>query len=355
MILLLISLLAVPGAQSHSEAFLEVEAGEERYYVGQTIGLALRFGFEREFLDQRLVQPYQRQLDVPARLELPWIDGTDCAVVLPPESGAGPTFALGDDVVTADGATTLEREGLTFAVVTYERHLVPTCAGELILPGGALRYTFASSFSEGVFDERVPTDPLDAVVHGAGLRLVVVPLPEEGRPLGFTGAVGRFSLTARLDRPRVAAGESFELQLTIDAEAGGDPARFALPRFDGLAAFTERGRIDSSDGPTRVVTIDLATDDPSVREVPALALPFFDPRVPGYRSAESPPLPIEVRAVPREQSAPASAGPDVDGDAEAGSSWLPAALGGALVALALIWVRLRRARRDCAPTGPAGG
>lgn len=50
------------------------------------------------------------------------------------------------------------------------------------------------------------------------VKIQVLPLPENGKPSGFKGAVGKFSLEARLDKSKVKAHEAINLLLNISGK-----------------------------------------------------------------------------------------------------------------------------------------
>lgn len=66
--------------------------------------------------------------------------------------------------------------------------------------------------------------------RSAPIEITIKPLPEEGRPPGFTSAnVGRFSLTARIDRRTTEVGQPVALTLMLKGNV--DMSRVSLPRL----------------------------------------------------------------------------------------------------------------------------
>jgi hypothetical protein len=102
------------------------------------------------------------------------------------------------------------------------------------------------SFGRSVEIERVCGGP----VLSQPIKVMVKPLPEEGRPQGFSGAVGQaFTFSADLPKREVAVGEPFSLSLRIkgsgNLDSMAEPARH-LP--DWIEVFdTERKAQNSFD------------------------------------------------------------------------------------------------------------
>jgi hypothetical protein len=91
--------------------------------------------------------------------------------------------------------------GQTYNVTELRTTLFPTRSGEIVIDPSRL------VLPATVFEAERST------VSNA-LTVQVRPLPD-GAPVGFTGAVGQFTMDARLDRDRVPVGESITLELTI--------------------------------------------------------------------------------------------------------------------------------------------
>lgn len=132
----------------------------------------------------------------------------------------------------------------------------------------------------------------------------VRPLPEEGRPASFTGAVGEFSIAATAAPTRVSVGDPITLSIQIADRSrerqqldlltpppiASQPdlaAGFRIPP-DPLAGVVE--------GRTKTFTATLRPRSEAVREIPPIAFSWFDPVEGRYRTASTAPIPLEVRA-----------------------------------------------------------
>jgi hypothetical protein len=329
-------------AQADEVAFVEASAGRTTYYVGEPVRVRLALGVRRELLEDGLVQLFRRPLDVPMQLTAPWLRGLPGAPALPEApASTGVTLALNEEVVRVHASEERISGGARYAVFELERAFLPERAGELVFQAPELRLAWATRFEDDFLDGRVPADRRELVVHGAPLTLSILPLPEEGRPPGFAGAVGRFSVSAAVQPYEVDLGQSMELTLTV----GGEGQRGEPPRLD-LPGFHVRGVIRRGDA----FVYDVAPRTAEVSEVPALPFAYFDPGPPaGYVSAASEPLPIRVRPA----SSAASGAPAPATDSGPGREQFPlrtvAIMLGVLVVVHLLlgaWRRMRRAKRE---------
>jgi len=273
-------------------ARLTLFAERETYYVGQAIRLRLVVDVERAFLETRMIQPFRRELDVPVQVRAEWLAALEAR---DPERAAadGPTLALGGSVVRADSFEARMEGGRPRVTVALERVLHAARVGALELEGPVMLFAYGTDFRDDLLQGRVALDRSDALVRGEGLVLTILPLPEAGRPPGFTGAVGRFDVRATVDRRAVQVGESLRLIFVVEGE--GDLARFEAPRLE-LEGFDLRGVLDEAHSKRREVTFDLAPTSAAVAGVPPLPFAFFDPAPPaGYRIVETAWIPLDVR------------------------------------------------------------
>ncbi len=280
-------------------AFVELAAPREAFFVQEPIRLTVRFGLDPEFLRRDALQLFARPLDIPVQLAAPWIDELPGAMSAGEEEGEHQrlTFALNDEIAEAVLVGDRERGGRTFRVLEIDRLFFADRAGELEVPAPALRFAYATGFRQDFLSETVPLDRELAVVHGAPLTLHIEPLPLEGQPAGYTGAVGRFTVSAEASSRDLVVGESFELVLRIEGD--GNLQSLTPPRLDELAGFHLYGAVVARTPRSLVITYDLAPLVDNVRELSAIPFSFFDPSdPPGYHTVRTEPIPLNVQPLP---------------------------------------------------------
>jgi len=145
----------------------------------------------------------------------------------------------------------------------------------------------------------------------------VVPLPE-GAPSGFDaaggGAVGRFELSAEVDRDQVQVGDAVTLKLRLEGE--GNLRKIGLPtlsRLEGFKVYEPKVGVQMHRGDvvggTKSAEILLLPERPGEAVVPAFAFAYFDPQKGSYATARTEPIRLTVTGEARaaSSSAPASA------------------------------------------------
>ena len=126
---LALAALLLPQSGPSEQAFVELAPQPGAVYVEQPIRLTIRFGVEREYLRQNLLQLFTRPLDVPLQLELfseAALPGTLPLELDADSSGLSalaphPTFALGEEIVRAARSKEETRAGRTWVVLEFER------------------------------------------------------------------------------------------------------------------------------------------------------------------------------------------------------------------------------------------
>ena len=196
------------------------------------------------------------------------------------------------------------------------------------------------------------------------IALEVLALPPS--PPGFTGAVGDLTVSARLDRSTIAVGEA--ATLTIRSTGNGNLQSLRAPQLpipDGIRTFPPRQEsaerlTDGSLVSSQEWSYVLVAERPGSFEVPALALPYFDPAKREFRQASTRPLRLAVTGDSATAAAPPPAAPPEPSPAAAtepapaprsGRIWLWAAGGGLLVAGLLGGAALGRTHRTSRSRG----
>ncbi|MEM6796967.1 MAG: BatD family protein, partial [Acidobacteriota bacterium] len=127
----------------------------------------------------------------------------------------------------------------------------------------------------------------------------VRPLPEP-QPEGFAGLVGRMRLQLEADRAELEVGEAVTLTLRLAGEGHFQGAQ--APTLGEIPGFQIMPPQELSneflDGTTvrgeREFSYVLLPRRPGSFEIPALEIPYFDPKAGEYRVASAPSVPLEV-------------------------------------------------------------
>ncbi|MCA9289828.1 MAG: BatD family protein, partial [Phycisphaerales bacterium] len=138
---------------------------------------------------------------------------------------------------------------------------------------------------------RTPVPPVD-------VRLP----PDEGRPANFTGAVGRFTISASATPTEVAVGDPVELTLNITDRGSTDGHLDTLeaPPLGLVDALVAGFRVPTSplagraQGDRKTFTAIIRPRRADLTEIPAIPFAYFDPVHETYETAWTKPIPLTV-------------------------------------------------------------
>jgi hypothetical protein len=148
------------------------------------------------------------------------------------------------------------------------------------------------AFGGRELEEDLPSNPV---------RLKVKPLPQP-KPPGFTGAVGSFSLSSKLDRDAARQGEP--LTWTVEIRGTGNISSVAGPEFPsvvGCRGFDGGSNVEVTKaqdrlGGVKTLSRVLVPEAAGPVSLPALSWSYFDPEAGKYVSAGIPGRKLDVAA-----------------------------------------------------------
>ena len=195
--------------------------------------------------------------------------------------------------------------GKMFRVLRFRTTVVPLRSGTLELgpaslqlnvirqaPGGS-RNLFGRFFSDSLFG----TERRPRTLRSNDLSLRVVPLPQEGRPATFSGAVGQFRMDVTADPTQLRVGDPLTLRMLL---SGGGRVTDAQPpslvNADGFRTYTPQ--MDQPDPDTTVFEQVLIPQDEMLDAIPAVHFSYFDPEAAQYRTLTSQPIRLLLRPAP---------------------------------------------------------
>jgi hypothetical protein len=199
-------------------------------------------------------------------------------------------------------------DGETFQVLHFHTTMIPMRAGRLTLGPASLRLNVLSRrrgggtdpfFSRFFEDDPFSTErrPLD--LHSDPITLNVLPLPEDGKPPGFSGAIGTFSMQAQASPTEVNAGDPVTMRVSLSGSGNlGEATPPALINAEGFRTYESRAAKSEVNGTTinKVFEQVLIPNDAAVDAIPPVRFSFFDPQARRYETLQSQPIALVVRA-----------------------------------------------------------
>lgn len=187
-----------------------------------------------------------------------------------------------------------EANGKRYTAYVFQKALFPLAAGTITIPSPQLSYSLRQSSS--YFSRE------DAhTIRAESSTVVVRPLPEENKPVDFTGAVGVFKSAVHLDAATARVGDP--LVLTLRVSGSGNIKLLPRPTLEvewaSAVAGTERLQMDTSGvvvrGYKEFDWILTPTRDGEVT-TPAVSYSYFNPEKRAYEVAEAAPVAFAVNA-----------------------------------------------------------
>ncbi len=271
--------------------FLEVRTSTPKVVVGQPFTIEVVFGFDLAITG---TTDY-------ANLSLAWWESLpgllENAAPPPDPSRARVQVVVNDrEMVEVEQLPNRALRGREFLQLRLVRSFTPTREGRIELPTS--HFEFGRTVQSQDFFRTRREKGETYFVRAAEVALDVIPLPEQGRPLDFSGAIGQIAARADASPRDVDAGDSIKFK--VEWTGAGNLEFFAAPdpaRLDAFRDFRVYGKSEERSLDRRVVTYDISPVSSSVKEIPALPLSVFDPVSGRYGIVSTEPLPVRVRAL----------------------------------------------------------
>ncbi len=285
-------------------AFGDLIIPKKTIYVGEVVPVELRFYFDSSY---------------PVRL---------------PDR---PTFS-GDGFTVMRFSKPIEKQqevgGRVYNVVIFQTALTAAKAGTLEISPATMEAQIQlpgrsgmDDFFGGFFGNMLSAgDIRQTTVSTQTAKLDVKPLPKDGQPENFSGAIGQFSLRASAAPKQAAASDPISLNVAVSGrgnfDAMGAPV---LLEADGWRTYPPGEKFEASqsdsigfNGEKRFEYMLLAREDRS--KTPVAELSFFDPSLEKYVTIRSSPIAVTAKGGATDQSAVAAATPGPQPDATPASA-----------------------------------
>lgn len=257
-------------AQAGNPFFMVAAVSNPSPYVNEPTLLAVRFYYSRSFYDA----PYQK-----------------------PEA----TDIFMEALAPAQGTQTIG--GTLYRYEEQRYQLMPASPGKAVIGPASIRYqTGNSPFSafDRLFGGTAVSEEKTATT--TPITLTVRPLPAQGKPKSFYGAVGEgFSLSAKAEPTLVEAGEAVNLTLLVKGPANLKTTQDVIfPQMEGFKLYpaaAESGSLPSIDGNSRGYKTFKAVLVPSasgVYTIPSIKWSYFSPVTRTYKTLQTDPIQLQV-------------------------------------------------------------
>ena len=219
------------------------------------------------------------------------------------------------------------RNDLNYQVYSLPVTVIPLKSGnqeieydlliDVTLPGQRSRSRsspFDDFFNDDFFGMGSLRNRRQLSVSTGKVPLEIQPLPEEGRPTGFSGAIGAFSITQNLSANEVGVGDPVTLKIEISGSGNFDRI---LPieideggkwkSYSPKSEFTARDE-QKAQG-TKTFQYVLIPESADITETPAMKFSYFDPEAAKYVDLTPDPIAMTVHPAPSTQTfSPLTAG-----------------------------------------------
>ena len=218
----------------------------------------------------------------------------DASIQQAPQLNTG-DFTIANETQFSQGRQ-VTINGRPYNFLSLRAQLSPTRTGSLTL--GPATWTMTVVTARDFFGQ--PAAGHQVTVQSDAVDFLVMPVPTNFAPAGFSGAVGRFSLDQFEAAPStVAAGDPITLKIRVSGAGNFDFVRLSAEQLGwrDFKTYPPSSKFDSSD-PLQIqgskyfeqVITPVNSD---VKEIPAFAFCYFDPEAADLQIAHPPGDPVD--------------------------------------------------------------
>jgi hypothetical protein len=157
-----------------------------------------------------------------------------------------------------------------------------------------------SPFGDAFFDDffgHAIEKPL--TLHTDGVAVKIKPLPTNGRPADFSGAVGQFEVMSEASTTNATTGDPLMLKLSITGRGNFDRVSTnGLKGSSNWKSYKPNGRFEPADSSgtagTKTFEQSIVPTKAGSGEIPALHFGYFDPNTQAYVTKTTAPIAIQI-------------------------------------------------------------
>ena len=202
----------------------------------------------------------------------------------------------------------------SYTAFTFRSTLSALKAGKMVVGPAKVDVILGVAVGRGGFFGLMQEDQRKATVIGSESVINVLPLPAEGKPKGFGGAVGDFSMSATSSNAEVTVGDPVAVDVQVTGTGNFDAIQ--APTLSDSAGWKlyppKRYNVDNHDPNNsdlmnrRLGFNTIIVPEKTMPMVPPFEFTFFSPTTRQYTTLRSQPIPISIKAAPVVAGAPAA-------------------------------------------------
>jgi hypothetical protein len=285
---------------------LEVALSEQQCYVGQPVVMTVKFYVAADIGDF--------QFNIPAF-------GSDAFYTEDPDVSdpQAKLYRLHTGMTVLVSQYRVTHKGMDSILLSFSKVLIPKHSGQIAIEPATVsadvavglarsRDSFFDDF--GFFGRQKQYKRF--MVNSKAQALTVKPLPEEGKPAGFYGLVGRYTISASATPTKVYAGDPITFTIKVGGSKYLKPVEW--PALEEVAELAADFKIPSEKAsPTienaqKIFTQTIRANNDKVAEIPPIPLAFFDPDKGRYVVVKTEPIKLEVAETKTKTAADAEGG-----------------------------------------------
>jgi len=276
---------------------LEVTLSEQQCYIGQPVIMTVKFYISADIGDF--------QFNIPA------FTSDDFYIEEPDVSNQqAKEYSLGNGIIVRISQYRTVHNGRESILLSFSKILIPRHSGEIAISPASVSADVAvgrarsrdrfsdDSFFDGFFGSRKEYKRF--MVSSQALELTVLPLPEEGKPSGFYGLVGRYTISASAKPTTdVYMGDPITLTVKVGGSKYLKPVQW--PKLEQVPELAANFKIPSQkasaaiDNGFKVFTQTIRPDNNQANVIPSIPLAYFDPGTGSYNVTKTKPIKLELK------------------------------------------------------------
>ncbi len=271
---------------------LEVTLSEQQCYVGQPVLMTIKFYFSADISDP--------QFNIPVFSgDAFYFENPDILDQQVKE------FDLGSGTTVLVSQHQVAHKGKQSNVLILRKILIPKISGKIQIDPAVISTDvvvgrsrsrdrfFDDFFSSGKQYKRF-------MVSSKPLSLSVLPLPEQGKPDGFYGLVGRYTISASA-KPTTDVYMGDPITLTIKVGGSKYLKPIQWPKLEQVPELAANFKMPSQKatptitGGLKIFTQTIRPDNNQAKTIPSIPLAYFDPDSGSFHVAKTKPIKLDLK------------------------------------------------------------